>query len=71
MFDIIIGRFEVDYNPNIFYDASCRLKEFVMNREPKRFQDLFFTTDPVPCVNPNKFWGGGPVFFDRLMLLNG
>ena len=35
MFDIIMGRFEDDYNPNIFYDASCRLKEFGMNREPK------------------------------------
>ena len=51
MFDIIMGRFEDDYNPNIFYDASCRLKEFGMNREPKRFKDLLITTDPVHCVN--------------------
>ena len=37
MFDVIMGRFGDDYNPNFFYDASCRLKEFEMNREPMRF----------------------------------
>ena len=51
MFDTIMGRFEDDYSRNIFYYASCRLKEFGMNREPKRFQDLLITTDPVHCVN--------------------
>ena len=49
IFDIIMGRFEEDYSPNIFYDASCRLKEFGMNREPNRFQALLMAIDPVNC----------------------
>ena len=27
LFDIIMTRFEEDYNPNIIYDASCKLKD--------------------------------------------
>ena len=27
LFDIIMTRFEDDYNPNIIYDASCKLKD--------------------------------------------
>ena len=55
MFDVIMGRFEDDYNPNIFYAASCRLKEFGLNREPRRFQQLLITTDPVHCVNHTRY----------------
>jgi hypothetical protein len=27
LFDIIMTRFEDDYNPNIIYDGSCKLKD--------------------------------------------
>ena len=40
IFDLINCRFDEDYNPKIIYDASCRLKEFGLNREPKRIMDI-------------------------------
>ena len=37
LFEVIMNRFENDYSPDIIYDASCKLKEYALNREPKRF----------------------------------
>lgn len=45
LFDIIMTRFEQDYNPEIIYDASCRVKEYGLNRELKRFMSIRITTD--------------------------
>ena len=45
LFDIIMTRFEDDYNPNIIYDASCKLKEYGLNRELARFLNIQITTD--------------------------
>ena len=39
------------YNPVVIYDASCRLKELGLNREPQRFLDLLVCSDPVHCDN--------------------
>ena len=50
-FDLIMTRFEDEYNPTIIYDASCRLKEFGLNREPKRMMDILVTTDPLHVYN--------------------
>ena len=46
IFDIIMTRFEEDYNPTIIYDASCRIKEYGLNREPGRFTKIRFAPDP-------------------------
>ena len=51
IFDIIMTRFEDDYNPTIVYDASCRLKEFGLIREPSRFTQMRFVTDPLHIEN--------------------
>ena len=51
IFDLIMTRFEDDYNPTIIYDASCRIKEYGLNREPARFSSLRFATDPLHCDN--------------------
>ena len=51
IFDIIMTRFEKDYSPTIIYDASCRIKEYGLNREPARFSGLRFVTDPLHCDN--------------------
>ena len=47
IFDMIMNRFESDYNPTIIYDASCRIKEMVLNREPERFLQIKIATDPL------------------------
>ena len=31
--------------PDIIYDASCKLKEYALNREPKRFMSIRVTSD--------------------------
>ena len=51
IFDIIMTRFEDDYNPTIIYDASCRIKEYGLNREPARFTNIRFATDPLHSDN--------------------
>ena len=51
LFDIIMTRFESDYNPEIIYDASCRVKEYGLNRELKRFMSIRITTDQFHQVN--------------------
>ena len=51
IFDLIMTRFPSDYNPTIIYDASCRIKEFGLNREPKRFLNLRFASDPLHIDN--------------------
>ena len=43
--------FESDYNPEIIYDASCRVKEYGLNRELKRFMSIRITTDEFHQVN--------------------
>jgi len=45
LFDIVMTRFENEYNPHIIYDASCKVKEFGLNREQRRFMQLKITTD--------------------------
>ena len=45
LFDIIMTRVEDDYNPNIIFDASCKLKEFGLNRKLERFLKIQITTD--------------------------
>ena len=44
-------RFEGEYNPTIFYDASCRAKEMGLNREPERFLKIKFASDPLHIEN--------------------
>ena len=51
IFDIITTRFEEWYNPNIIYDASCRVKEMGLNREPERFMNILITSDPLHIPN--------------------
>ena len=51
IFDIIMTEFEKDYSPTIIYDASWRIKEYGLNREPARFSGLRFDTDPLHCDN--------------------
>ena len=50
-FSSIMTRFESDYNPEIIYDASCRVKEYGLNRELKRFMSIRITTDEFHQVN--------------------
>ena len=47
IFDLIMTRFEDSYYPTIIYDASCRIKEYGLNREPTRFTQIRFATDPL------------------------
>ena len=51
IFDIVTTRFEDWYNPNIIYDASCKVKELGLNREPERFMNLLITSDPLHIQN--------------------
>ena len=51
IFDLIMTRFEKNYNPTIIYDASCRIKEMGLNREPERFLQMKFTSDPLHIDN--------------------
>ena len=45
LFDLVLTRFEADYNPHLIYDASCLAKEYGYNRELRRFMSLTITTD--------------------------
>ena len=45
LFEVIMNRFENDYSPDIIYNASCKLKEYALNREPKRFMSIRVTSD--------------------------
>ena len=45
LFDLVMTRFEANYNPHLIYDASCLAKEYGYNRELKRFMQLTITTD--------------------------
>ena len=47
IFDMIMNRFESDYNPTIIYDASCRIKEMGLNREPERFLQIKIAKEPL------------------------
>ena len=51
LFDIIMTRFEQDYNPTIIYNASCKAKEVGMAREPDRFMNLKIVSDPLHSAN--------------------
>ena len=51
IFDIIMTRFPETYSPTIIYDASCRAKELGLNREPKRFLEIKFASDPLHIDN--------------------
>lgn len=45
LFDLVMTRFEANYNPHIIYDASCLAKEYGYNRELRRFMSLAISTD--------------------------
>ena len=45
LFNLVMTRFEDDYNPHIIYDALCLAKEYGYNRELKRFMSISITTD--------------------------
>ena len=45
IFDIVMTRFEENYNPHLIYDASCLAKEYGYNRELRRFMSLAISTD--------------------------
>ena len=45
LLEVIMNRFENDYSPDIIYDASRKLKEYSLNREPKRFMSIRVTSD--------------------------
>ena len=45
LFNLVMTRFEDDYNPHIIYDASCLAKEYGYNRELKRFMSISITRD--------------------------
>ena len=51
IFDLVTTRFEDWYNPNIIYDASCRVKEMGLNREPERFMNILITSDLLHIGN--------------------
>ena len=51
LFDLVMTRFEHNYNPHIIYDASCIAKEFGYNRELRRFMQLSITSDCFHEVN--------------------
>ena len=51
IFDLVTTRFESWYNPDIIYDASCRVKEMGLNREPERFMNILITSDPLHIHN--------------------
>ena len=44
-------RFEENYFRTIIYDASCRIKEYGLNRKPARFTKIRFATDPIHSDN--------------------
>ena len=50
LFDLVMARFENDYNPTI-YDASCKVKEVGLDRELKRFSKLRIFSDPLHSDN--------------------
>ena len=47
MFNFIQCRCELDYNPDVLYDASCLLKEIGLNRETMCFMEILAATNPV------------------------
>ena len=46
IFDIVTTRFESHYRPDWVYDASCKAKEFGMNREPNIYSEFYIVSDP-------------------------
>ena len=71
LFDVIMTRFGPNYNPNIIYDASCKLKEYGLNRELLRFMKIWITTDKFHEENHTTC---SPLFkssrYDQLKSLN-
>ena len=53
LFDLVMTRFEHNYNPHIIYDASCIAKEFGYNRELRRFLQLSITSDRLQPTKIN------------------
>ena len=45
LFDLIMMRFEPEYNPDIIYDASCLVKEYGLNRELRRSMSIRINKD--------------------------
>ena len=51
LFDLVMTRFEENYNPHIIYDASCLSKEYGYDRELRRFMKLRIMTDQFHQCN--------------------
>ena len=51
LFNLVMTRFERDYNPHIIYDATCIAKEYGYNRELRRFMQITISTDRFHEVN--------------------
>ena len=51
LFDIDQCRFPRDYKPTLVYDASCKAKEYGLNRDPERWMALKVVTDPFHQPN--------------------
>ena len=47
MFSVGAPRCELDYNPDVLYDAYYLLKEIGLNRENMRFMKILSATNPV------------------------
>ena len=55
LFDLVMTRFEQNYNPHLIYNASCIAKELGYNREPRRFMQLSISSDRFHEVNHKSF----------------
>ena len=51
LFNLVMTRFEENYNPHIIYDASCLSKEYGYDRELRRFMKLRIMTDQFHQCN--------------------
>ena len=51
IFDIFQTRFPRDYRPTIVYDASCKAKEYGLNRETRDWMNIEIVTDPFHQPN--------------------
>ena len=51
LFNLVMTRFERDYNPHIIYDATCIAKEYGYNRELRQFMQITISTYRFHEVN--------------------
>ena len=51
IFELDQTRFPRDYKPTWVYDASCKAKEYGLNRDPERWMQMAIVTDPFHQPN--------------------